>query len=81
LQSVSSAGVTRTRRQTRGSFSVNCEPAEAYRFWRRLENLSQFMHYLESVEAKVMEMVLEKGECHEGRVLDGRREDERGECA
>lgn len=32
------------------SITVNCQPEEAYRFWRRLENLPRFMTHLESVQ-------------------------------
>ncbi|MBW4028121.1 SRPBCC family protein [Acidipila rosea] len=31
------------------SFTINCSPEDAYRFWRDLENLPLFMHHLESV--------------------------------
>jgi uncharacterized membrane protein len=33
----------------RASVLANCEPSRAYQFWRRLENLPQFMHHLHSV--------------------------------
>jgi uncharacterized membrane protein len=32
------------------SITVNAEPDEIYRFWRRLENLPRFMQHLDSVE-------------------------------
>ena len=32
--------------------SVNRQPADVYRFWRRLENLPLFMHHLQSVEER-----------------------------
>jgi uncharacterized membrane protein len=50
LQNVLNGAATGKRqRPTRSSILVSCDPAEAYRFWRRLENLPQFMHHLESV--------------------------------
>jgi uncharacterized membrane protein len=33
----------------RSSILVNCSPAQAYQFWRNLENLPRFMRHLESV--------------------------------
>lgn len=33
------------------SVTVNRSPEELYRFWRKVENLPQFMHHLESVQA------------------------------
>lgn len=32
------------------SFAVNCSPEEAYRYWRRFENLPSFMRHLQSVK-------------------------------
>jgi uncharacterized membrane protein len=37
------------RQFARASVLLNCEPSRAYQFWRRLENLPQFMHHLHSV--------------------------------
>jgi uncharacterized membrane protein len=33
----------------RSSILLNCFPEEAFRFWRDFENLSRFMHHIESV--------------------------------
>lgn len=33
----------------RSSFAINCAPGDAYRYWRKLENLPSFMAHLSSV--------------------------------
>ncbi|MGH9735613.1 MAG: SRPBCC family protein [Candidatus Acidiferrales bacterium] len=35
--------------QARSSFAINCAPGDAYRYWRKLENLPSFMSHLSSV--------------------------------
>jgi uncharacterized membrane protein len=50
LALVGAKAVSRQRRFAAGSsMLVNCAPDEAYRFWRKLENLPLFMRHLESV--------------------------------
>ncbi|HTU32868.1 MAG TPA: SRPBCC family protein [Candidatus Acidoferrum sp.] len=35
--------------QARSSFAINCAPGDAYRYWRKFENLPSFMSHLSSV--------------------------------
>lgn len=43
------AGARKKEYIARSSILVNCSPSEAYQFWRKFENLPQFMRHIESV--------------------------------
>jgi uncharacterized membrane protein len=49
LQATQARDGAAQRQFARANVLVNCEPSRAYEFWRRFENLPQFMHHLHSV--------------------------------